>query len=183
MATDKQYEYSIIKNDVFINLYQKDGRKHVVIIDKNKLNSFLNYEYSWHVGFHKGTNDYYVSATKYLGIIGGKPKYILVLLHDFLLDFPDAENIDHKNNNTLDNRLKNLRVSRVRNNLKNRKRKNLNNTSGYRNVSWILGYWRIQLQIEGKNHLFPEKFTDVDEAGEFAEKMRKKYYGEYAGNS
>jgi hypothetical protein len=31
--------------------------------------------------------------------------------------------------------------------------------------------------------LFPEKFKDVDEAGRFAEAMRKKYYGEFAGNN
>jgi hypothetical protein len=49
-------------------------------------------------------------------------------------------------------------------------------------VSLIAGYYRIQLQIEGRNHIFPEKFKDVDKAGKFAEKMRKKYYGKYAGS-
>jgi hypothetical protein len=43
-------------------------------------------------------------------------------------------------------------------------------------------WWVVQLQIEGKNERLG-KFKDVHEAGKFAEEMRQKYYGEFAGKS
>lgn len=92
------------------------------------------------------------------------------------------EYVDHKNHNTIDNRKNNLRVTRNDKNTKNRKSKNSNNTSGYRNVSWVNNKWIVQLQIKGKNKVLG-KFDDINKAGKFAEKMRKKYYGDFAGNN
>jgi hypothetical protein len=43
-------------------------------------------------------------------------------------------------------------------------------------VCYIQGIWRVQLQINKRNYLFPEKFEDVYKAGCFAEEMRNKYY-------
>ncbi|CAK0778586.1 hypothetical protein CCP3SC15_6030003 [Gammaproteobacteria bacterium] len=43
-------------------------------------------------------------------------------------------------------------------------------------------YWRVQLQHDGKNVLFHEKFTDPKEAGDFAEARRAEFYGAFAGN-
>lgn len=184
MRDNIKYNYTIKGTVVYIDLYQKNGSKHVAVIDKNKLSDFLNYKYSWNIGYHGGgINEYYVRATQYLGTINGKPKYKTILLHDFVLDFPNWKNIDHINNNSLDSRISNLRESTISTNSRNRYSKNINNTSGYRNVSFIRGYWRVQLQKDGKNHLFPEKFTDVDEAGKFADKMRKQFYGKFAGKS
>ena len=82
---------------------------------------------------------------------------------------------------TLDNRRKNLRITDHSDNLKNRQGKNKNNKSGYRNVCMMSGKWRVQLMVEGKRILFKEKFTDVNEAGKFAEDMRIKYYGKFTG--
>jgi hypothetical protein len=53
---------------------------------------------------------------------------------------------------------------------------------GYRNVSLIKGKWVVQLQIDGKNTKLGS-FDDVHEAGKFAEEMRQKYYGEFAGKN
>jgi hypothetical protein len=42
----------------------------------------------------------------------------------------------------------------------------------------------VQLQINGKNTIlgkFP--YEQLEEAGAFAEQMRQKYYGEYAGRN
>ena len=92
--------------------------------------------------------------------------------------------VDHINHNTLDNRKCNLRVITQKKNLRNRNSRNINNKSGYRNVSWNSRYnnWSVQLQINGKNKILG-RFDNVDEAGRFAEEMRKKYYGEFAGKS
>ena len=94
----------------------------------------------------------------------------------------NGETVDHINGNTFDNRKTNLRIVEDSNNLTNRKSKNSNNKSGYRNVCWSKSEskWLVQLQINGKNTVLG-KFDDVDEAGRFAEEMRQKYYGEFAG--
>ena len=45
--------------------------------------------------------------------------------------------------------------------------------------------WSVQLQIEGKNTTLKRfKKNQLDEAGSYAEKMRKEIYGEeFAGNN
>ena len=94
--------------------------------------------------------------------------------------------IDHINHNTLDNRKENLRVIADSNNSKNRKTKNSNNKSGYRNVSWSKSEnaWKVQISINGKNtYLKSFPYEQLEEAGRYAEEMRQKYYGEYAGNA
>ena len=78
-------------------------------------------------------------------------------LHRLLTDTTDPDiRVDHENYDTLDNRKNNLRVTNDDKNTKNRSSKNSNNKSGHRNVSWN---------------------------GLYAEEMRQKYYGEYAGKS
>jgi len=93
-----------------------------------------------------------------------------------------GEIVDHMNHNTLDYRRENLRIVSSSQNTRNRKSKNSNNTSGYRNVTKMGNYWRVQLQQEGKNVLFREKFTDPKEAGAFADARRAEFYGAFAGN-
>ena len=82
------------------------------------------------------------------------------------------------------NRKENLRVILPNENLRNRESRNINNKSGFRNVSWDGHRWVVQLQINGKCVAlgrFP--YEQLEQAGLFAEQMRQKYYGEYAGNN
>lgn len=116
----------------------------------------------------------WASHTVYLNVFIGNPEGI-----------PNTK-VDHINHNTLDNRKCNLRLTEQNQNLKNRNSKNTNNQTGYRNVSYIksckgLPYW-VQLMINGKNTVLG-KFADVDDAGSYAELMRQRYYGEFAGKS
>ena len=84
----------------------------------------------------------------------------------------------------MDNRKSNLRIIENSNNLKNRKSKNKNNKSGYRNVSLINGKWVVQLQVDGKNkRLGSFAYDELDKAGRFAEEMRLRYYGKFAGRN
>lgn len=184
MIEDNGYQYDIDGDITYIYFTQENGMKHVVIIDTFNLERVINYKYRWHVSEYN-CNNFYARANVYKGYNEEKGRgiYETLLLHTFIANNPDAKYIDHKNNNRLDERESNLRVTEQKNNTKNRKGKNINNTSGYRNVSLINGWYRIQLQINGTNYLFPEKFKDVDEAGKFAEEMRLKYYGEYAGHN
>lgn len=176
-------EYKVIGNYIEIYMHNRIQELFVTQVSKKHLRRLLDFDVKWHPDWKPEINNYYAQATIYQGISNGKPKYKTLYLHRFVTQAQKGQVVDHKNNpETLDNRDDNLRISNDANNTKNRRGKNSNNTSGHRNVSWILGYWRVQLQIDGKNHMFPEKFTDVDEAGIFAEQMRKKYYGKYKGN-
>lgn len=182
MNNPHNYDYETRGEISYLYLYQRNDNKHIVTIDTFNLEKVLCYKYRWHVCYDRDAKDFYVRATEYLGVDSkGKLKNRPIVLHVFLCGNPENVIIDHKNRNTLDDRMENFRHTSIRNNTRNRKGKNSNNTSGHRNVSWIGGCWRVQLQISGKNHMFKEKFTDVDEAGTFAEEMRQKYYGEFAG--
>lgn len=173
-------EYKIADNDIIIFCKsRRDKCIYEVIIDKKDLKKVNKINYSI-VYNRTHFGKYYPIVTLYLGIIDGKPKYKAMLLHKFLLNMT-KEIVDHIDGNTKNNRRNNLRIGNQSNNCKNRKSKNSNNTSGYRNVTWMKGYWRVQLQIDGRNYMFPEKFKNVHKAGKFAKEMREKYYGEYAG--
>lgn len=175
-------KYSVFDNYVIIYYENKRNKKFKIFIDKDDLIKLLNQKYS--ISCHKdshGNGRYYAVITEYLGKKKDKVQYKSYSLHSFILGFPKNVHIDHKNRNELDDRKKNLRIIGASENAQNRKFINSNNTSGYRNVCLIHGWYRIQLQIDGKNHIFPEKFKNVHDAGKFAEKMRKKYYGKFSG--
>ena len=163
-------------------MFNRSEELFITQVSRKHLDRLLGFDTKWHPDWKPDIENYYAQATIYQGMIDGTPKYKTLYLHRFITQAEKGQVVDHKNTiKTLDNRDTNLRVSNDANNTKNRKGKNSNNTSGYRNVTLINGWWRVQLQIEGKNHLFPEKFDDVDKAGEFAEKMRQKHYGKYKG--
>lgn len=183
MKNRKFNEYEVFGNVTKIYVTRRDSSVHAIVIDTKNLEKIKNIGYKCIVQWDEDIQNYYGHITIYLGIVDGKPKYKNITIQDILFPRKKHEKVDHINGDTLDCRESNTRVCLNNQNTKNRKSKNSNNTSGYRNVSWIGGYWRIQLQVDGKNKLFPEKFTDVDEAGKFAEQMRKKHYGEYSGKS
>ena len=177
--------YKIVGEDAFLEIL--NNKKNVVgetIVDKEDIPKLIEFGISWSRALASATGKYYVYGTKYLGTTNGKPKYERIQLHRFLLNQHNPKIIiDHIDIDYFNNRKNNLRETDKSGNCRNRTSKNSNNTSGYRNVTMMDGYWRIQLQINGKNKLFSEKFLNVDEAGEFAEKMRQKHYGKYAGKN
>ena len=96
----------------------------------------------------------------------------------------ENEWIDHINHKPRDNRKENLRPISISDNSRNRKTRNRNNKSGYRNVCWDGKRWIVQLQVEGKNKVLGRfKEEELEEAGKFAEQMREKYYGAFAGGN
>jgi len=169
-------KYIISNGAAELFVTQRNGKTHSVFVDEENIKKLKELDVLWHVQWNEKANKYYAHATIYLG----NSKYKNIMLHTFLFG-ERGKTIDHKDNNGLDNREANIRITTKSNNCKNRFGRNSNNTSGYRNVSWIRGHWRVQLQANGKNHMFPEKFEDVDKAGRFAKSMRKKYYGDFAG--
>lgn len=163
-----------------IELHRRNQESLYAIIDLEDLERVINYPYTWFAQYNKDIDNYYVRASVY----NPKTQHSKVMfLHQFIMG-ANGKFVDHINSNTLNNRKSNLRVVLDSNNSMNRKSKNKNNTSGYRNVSWSKSEnkWVVQLQINKKNTILG-RFDDVHEAGKFAEEMRNKYYGEFAGNN
>ena len=185
MAKKKGNNYIIDKenNLVRIELQRRNGKESLwTIIDLEDFDKVINFPYTWYARFSPNNQCYYAFATVHVGVIDGKQKNKIVALHQFVLDTDKF--VDHIEHDTLDNRKSKLRIIDNKHNLRNRKGRNNNNKSGYRNVSWSNREkkWIVQLQVDGKNTClgkFPK--DQLEDAGKFAEEMRKKYYGEFAG--
>lgn len=185
MAKKKGNNYIIDEenNTAKIELNRRKGENFWVVIDLEDLERVINFPYTWFAKYSATVGKYYAAASEYIPEI---QKARTVLLHQFIMGVEDSTrevNVDHKNHDTLDNRKENLRITNVTENCMNR-RLSKANKSGYRNVSWSKddGKWIVQLQINGRNTVLG-KFSksQLDEAGDFAKKMREKYYGEFAG--
>lgn len=184
-------DIKIIDNTVSI-MYITNRKEEVfeVLIDTEDIEKIQESGLCWSAGWNVIKGDpfkghYYVKASKYLGVINNKVEHESIYLHRLILGITDRfVLVDHINKNALDNRKENLRITTFGGNTKNRRGANINSQSGFRNVSWnkVLSKWVIQLQINGKNHVFDEKFDSVEEANIFAEQMRQKYYMDYAGD-
>jgi hypothetical protein len=186
MGHKKGFNDYIIDNDTTIlKVKTRKFGDLEILIDTEDLQMLIDLNYRWYVTYDAATETFYAKSGIYRGrdSNGKRLSNKTITMHRIILRDKDKRDVDHINFNTLDNRKSNLRYVEYHENHKHRNGRNKNNKSGCRNVCWIEGWWRIQLQIEGKNHLFPEKFKDLHEAGKFAEEMRLKYYGIYSGIS
>lgn len=183
MSNKKGNNYIIDKenNIAKIELNRRKYENVWAIIDLEDLERVINYPYTWFPQYREELRNYYVRCTSYENKKSGKSS--VVFLHKFIMNIDGNEyDVDHINHNTLDNRKCNLRISKHSQNNSNRHGKNRNNKSGYRNVAKSGNWWIVQLQVNGKNtQLGKFPLDKVDEAGKFAEEMRQKYYGEFAG--
>ena len=178
-------EYMIENDTVYVHLVNKKGDKFDTLIDLDDLDRFVKLGYHWSLErTPTGIKGRYARATVQLGCVDGKQKTTTVKLHRLIMNAQPLYQVDHINHNTLDNRKSNLRISTPNENYHNRYASNSNNTSGYRNVSKICNQWYVQMQVEGKNTCLKKFPLDkLEEAGLYAELMRKKYYGMFAGNN
>jgi hypothetical protein len=172
-------EYKII-GDGICEFYIKSTKGNfVILVDEEDLDRLIKFNHRWVIWER---NNYAVVRTN-LRVdekIGVRTPY----LHRWLLNVDYECAVDHINHNTLDNRKCNLRITNDLHNTQNRKSKNKNNKSGYRNVMWDKKRkrWSIILSIN-KKPKYLDSFDDVHEAGRYAEEMRQKYYGEFAGKN
>ncbi|GMX64537.1 hypothetical protein Elgi_38060 [Paenibacillus elgii] len=174
--------HKIEGDTTIIYLETKKGEVIEALIDTEDLEKVKATDYSFHATWKKGVGSYYVRTTIYKRV-DGKRKCGAIYLHHLIMPLPLTEtvlyHVDHKNHNTLDNRKENLEIKLAKVNHVNRKKANKNNKSGYRNVSFTDNNYIVQLQIDGKNTRLAS-FKDAQEAGEYAEAMREKYYGKDA---
>ena len=101
------------------------------------------------------------------------------LLHRFLMNPNDIQEVDHINHNPLDNRKSNLRVVIVAQNQMNSNR-SIRNTSGIKGVNWNPKEkkWRVRISVNGKR-ISLGSFADYQDAVKCREEAEMKYYGEY----
>lgn len=168
--------YEIRDNTVAIKLKNNKGIELETLIDLEDLEKVKKLGLVWHLSWDKVLQQYYCSATKYLGVIDGKPNYKTILLHRVIMS-GENKHVDHLNHDTLDNRKSNLVVKSVQDNAFNRKGANRNSTTGVRNVCYDKknNKYLVQLQINGKNTLFG-RFDNLEDAKRCAEENRNKYY-------
>lgn len=188
MAKKKGNNYIIDEenNLVKIELQRRNGKESLwTIIDLDDFDKVINFPYTWWAKYSWANKSYYAMASEHIGVRkDGTQIKNIVALHQFVLD--TDKTVDHIEHDTLDNRKSKLRIIETKDNLRNRKGRNSNNKSGYRNVCFDKreNAWIVQLQIDGKCKRvgkFPE--DQLEEAGKFAEEMRKKYYGDFAGEN
>ncbi len=186
MANHKKGNNYIVdkeNNIAKIELHRRNKENLWVTIDLEDLERVIKFPYTWFaLKYNSATDDLYAGCSEYHPELKQSRPYYL---HQFITGIRDKR-IDHINTNIRDNRKENLRVISVSDNGRNRAKRNVNNKSGYRNACWLKKYnaWVVQLQINGRNTLlgkFPKE--QLKEAGKFAEQMRQKYYGEFAGKS
>jgi hypothetical protein len=185
MKNPKNYNYFIDGDISYLYLKNKKGKEFTVIIDTKYLEKVLNYKYRFNPRYHVQTKEYYIKATIYRNVFE-KDKQRTIALSRFLLEDKICETdlIDHINGNKLDNRESNFRLTDTSNNGKNRKDRNSNNKTGFRNVCKVGNRLYVQLQIRGINTLLKTFSLDqLEEAGKYAEEMRKEYYGDFSGGN
>lgn len=186
MGRTKEFNNYRIDNEI-TTIFVENRNKNIfeIFIDTEELHKFIQFNKSWHAVYDKCTSQYYARTIVNHPKTDSCAKWCeTILMHRFILGTNTKDVVDHINHNQLDNRKSNLRIISISSNSRYREDKNKNNKSGYRNVCWLKDYnkWCVQIQINGKNTLVG-KFDDVDEAGAYAEKMRQKYYGKFAGDS
>jgi hypothetical protein len=172
MGKIKEFNDYKIENDyAIIYLKNRKGEIYNCFVDIFDLEKLILFNKHWHLSWNNHSKSYYAKYTIY----AKNKKYKTIYLHRFLLNPPNNLYIDHKDHNTLDNRRNNLIIVDNSTSLKNRKSSNINNKTGYRNVCEFNGEFIVQLQIDGKNKKLGS-FDDIEEAAQFAKKMRQKYY-------
>ena len=188
MANKKGNNYIIDEENGIakIELNRRNAENLWTTIDLEDLERVINFPYTWFAKYYEDIDSYYACASQYIPELKHART---ILMHQFIMGIDRTArefNVDHQNHNTLDNRKENLRITNVPNNSKNRQKRNSNNKSGYRNVCWnsSRNRWVVQLQVDGKNKVLGTfKEDELEKAGKFAEEMRQKYYGEFAGKN
>ncbi|GAB6989519.1 HNH endonuclease [Paenibacillus pini] len=179
-------DYSIKGDYAALHFINKKREELEILVDMAVLDYLIKINHHWRATYRKKTDSYYAQTILHNQKLIEQYKTRTPYLHKIVLEADASQNqyVHHKNHNTLDNRISNLEVTTNENNSKDRNGQNKNNTSGYRNVCWNknVEMWMVQLQIDGENTRLGY-FDDVHEAGKFAERMRKKYYGKYAGKN
>lgn len=135
--------------------------------DLDKIRDFSNT--SWCVNYSK--NDGIDGVKTKIQKNGIRKQY---WLHRLITDCPDCYSVDHINGNTLDNRKQNLRISTQAENATNISMLK-NSTTGYRNVTFEKGRYRVRFTKNGKS-ISLGRYETIEEAIKVANDHRKHIF-------
>lgn len=110
----------------------------------------------------------------------GSRGWTMQTMHRFILDKPEASQIDHISMDTLDNRRENLRIATKAQNMWNRNAPR-NNTTGIKGVGFVAatGKWRATIAANG-SHMHIGTFSTKEEAAMARQEAASRLHGEFA---
>lgn len=156
-------DYEIRGEVTAIFLRRRNGSRLETLIDTVDLGAASFIPGRWGAKWSKKTRSYYVGYNKH--------KESTFSLHRVIMGFPEGQDIDHLNHDTLDNRRSANLLSGSRSaNCLNRRGPNSGCRSGFRGVYWdqSMQKWRTRVEILGKTYRFGS-FKDPIEAGRVCE--------------
>jgi hypothetical protein len=142
-----------------------------VFVDENDFEWISKYK--WHI--HGG----YAAHSKHLGMVDGKQKIKVILMHRLIMGSPEGYEVDHKDRNKLNNTRANLRICTRNQNQMNRDY--FSETSQYRGVHWCKKdkAWRAQIRVDGKQKYLGQYKCQI-KAAEAYNLAAIKHHGEFA---
>lgn len=162
----KYNRYEFVNN--YVIMYTSKGEPfYVDLEDFNKVKDIC-----WYIN-----KQGYVAGHLYIN-----GKYKLVLLHQFIFDFPNNFIIDHIHGKQTrsDNRRSNLRKCTISQNNMN-KNEMCNNTSGRIGVTWDKNNkkWMAQIYVNGK-YIYLGRYLNKEDAITARKEAEDKYFGEFS---
>lgn len=102
-----------------------------------------------------------------------------LLIHRYIMDAKNNEDVDHRDRNTLNNRKSNLRKCNTSENISNAGLKT-SNKSGHRGVCWSKteNKW-IAYIMKNYHHHTLGYFTNIEDAIECRHRAEIRYFGEF----
>lgn len=153
----KEMEITFDNKKETVNYFtvERKGEEFNIIIDKDKYEDII--KYSWHIT----ANGY--AITDKINVNGEEKKNIL--MHRYIKECYDSNDVDHVNNNRLDNRKDNLRMGSKQQNSQN-KSKNKNSNNEYKGVVYVKedNVYKAHMVFESKvilNKRFEEEIDAV----------------------
>ncbi|MCK4260426.1 MAG: HNH endonuclease [Halanaerobiales bacterium] len=159
------------------------GKEHTVLVDDEDFERVNKYK--WHVYSSRNTFYAITNLPSYRHPISRKRIRKGLLLHRFVMEAKEGEEVDHRNHDGLDNRKENLRVATGSQNHRNRQKSESfcgePCTSKYKGVSWQKSTkkWRTRIDLNKKQH-YIGSFTDEIEAAKAYNKAASTHFGEFA---
>lgn len=181
IAGKKGNEYTIEGNYAKVRLNRRKQEPLYTYIDAEDIQRVLiDFPYTWYPGFDNHTKTYYAKCNIYDKSLFNGVSHLNMNSYIMNPELIQRIQVDHIDHDTLNNRKENLRVSNFKNNGRHRNGANENNKLGFRNVIRDGKWYRVQMQIDGKNTCLA-KFAFLEDAVDYSKRMRKKHYGEFCG--
>jgi hypothetical protein len=167
MTLLRNYEGEIKDGVVYMYLRKRDGREYTVLFDEEELCWLAELKSSWYV------NEYSPGKVRVQGRVLVDGVRTRISMHQLFV--PNAELVDHINNNALDNRKCNLRPADKSQNAQNSSNLRSDNKSGVRGVWWrtSMSKWCAQVNVDGVCFTLGYfKLNDLKEAEKAVKKAR-----------